>query len=584
MHFSRLRTCYNLARALGGLMVVGWVGVIGTTTALGAAATPTQTGKPAGMVTDLFSRDALVSIELEIAPAEWEKLRQQHHNLVRYLSRERLTAPPAKPYTVFKANLKVDGVPAGTVGVRKKGFLGSSDFKRPSMNLVFDQYQPSNRFAGLRRLSLNNNKQDPGQLNQFLAYKVFAQAGVPAPRCNLARVSVNGKALGVYSLVEPVDAEFVKRHFKSNAGNLYEGTIADFRPEWVAGLERKNNPDQPGTADLDALVKALEAPDGQVWEAAGRLVDLDAFLSFWAVESLIGFWDGYCNNQNNYFVYANPATRKFQFIPWGADAAFGEPDPFTRYKPPESVKAVSLLPRRLYNVAETREKYRQRLRMILDKHWNEAGLLAEVDRVSALVRGHITVPTGAFEASQERVRKFIRDRRKVLLKELDAPAGPWEFPLKKSPFMEENGKVEAKFSTAWRNEPVANPMTNGMAQVSLTIDGQKLPQLLQGVVAGPNQRNRGAGQPTIALIGINPIANKLTLVIAIVEEEFFKAGAPIGVDGYRVMGIVLEGPAAGGEPKLTGLIEGKLTLDAVGMKEGDKVEGSLAGRVVRILQ
>jgi hypothetical protein len=37
-------------------------------------------------------------------------------------------------------------------------------------------------------MTLNNNKQDPSAIHQCLGYAVFADAGVPAPRCNFAHV------------------------------------------------------------------------------------------------------------------------------------------------------------------------------------------------------------------------------------------------------------------------------------------------------------------------------------------------------------------------------------------------------------
>ncbi len=49
---------------------------------------------------------------------------------------------------------------------------------------------------------------------------------------------------------------------------------------------------------------------------------------FWAIESLIGFWDGYTQNQNNYFDYENPKNGKIYFMPWGADGCFGDSPPF----------------------------------------------------------------------------------------------------------------------------------------------------------------------------------------------------------------------------------------------------------------
>jgi hypothetical protein len=68
--------------------------------------------------------------------------------------------------------------------------------------------------TALRKLTLNNNRQDPGNLvHQCLGYGVFAAAGVPAPRCNVAAVSVNGVPLGVYTHVEPVGEPMLGLHF-----------------------------------------------------------------------------------------------------------------------------------------------------------------------------------------------------------------------------------------------------------------------------------------------------------------------------------------------------------------------------------
>src|SRR5215510_12726339 len=152
----------------------------------------------------LFDSRRLVEIKIEIASKDWDILRYQHHDLVAFLSRKRLENPAPEPYTTFKADITIDGVELKTVGVRKKGFLGSADIHRPSLNIYFDQYVAGQQFAGLAKITLNNNKQDASQLHTILAYRTFAAAGVPAPRCTLARVTVNGKTLGVYSLVEPI--------------------------------------------------------------------------------------------------------------------------------------------------------------------------------------------------------------------------------------------------------------------------------------------------------------------------------------------------------------------------------------------
>ncbi|MFT5158330.1 MAG: spore coat protein H, partial [Bacteroidia bacterium] len=46
-------------------------------------------------------------------------------------------------------------------------------------------------------------------------------------------------------------------------------------------------------------------------------------IRFLAVEALIGHWDGYAYNQNNFYIYENPATRIIEFIPYDLDNTFG---------------------------------------------------------------------------------------------------------------------------------------------------------------------------------------------------------------------------------------------------------------------
>ena len=78
-----------------------------------------------------------------------------------------------------------------SVGIRKKGFIGSLDETRPSLKIKFGEYVDQNPVKGLDRLTLNNNKQDTALVSQFLSYKVFNDAGVQASRVSFARVTVN---------------------------------------------------------------------------------------------------------------------------------------------------------------------------------------------------------------------------------------------------------------------------------------------------------------------------------------------------------------------------------------------------------
>ena len=77
--------------------------------------------------------------------------------------------------------------------MRKKGYIGSNDTKRPALKLRILWTKKAKTNLPWSEMTLNNNNQDPALVRQSLAYEVFRRAGVPAPRCSFARVTVNGR-------------------------------------------------------------------------------------------------------------------------------------------------------------------------------------------------------------------------------------------------------------------------------------------------------------------------------------------------------------------------------------------------------
>ena len=168
------------------------------------------------------------------------------------------------------------------------------------------------------------------------------------------KVTVNDEYLGVYSHVESVRGPFIRKHFGDYSGELYEGTIADFYPKAVENIEAKNKQSKKQRTQAKKLAQLLESQEKFDLKEIEKLINLDQFIKFWIMESLLGFWDGYTNNQNNYYAYSSPIDHKrFHFFPWGADGAFVEGrGPFSRFggddNAPDSVYSQSMLANRLY--------------------------------------------------------------------------------------------------------------------------------------------------------------------------------------------------------------------------------------------
>ena len=176
----------------------------------------------------LFAPDHVLDVRIDVAPADWDLIRHQNRTISDLLG-ACLMAPFVSPFTYVEATVTIDGQRLERVGLRKKGFLGSLDDDKPSLRLKLDEYVDDQQLAGLSSLTFNNSKQDPSYVRQCLTYRTFAAAGVPAPRCNFAHVRVGGADLGVFVHVENVGKPFLRRHFADDGGNLYEGTLSDFR-------------------------------------------------------------------------------------------------------------------------------------------------------------------------------------------------------------------------------------------------------------------------------------------------------------------------------------------------------------------
>lgn len=220
------------------------------------------------------------------------------------------------------------------VGVRIKGNAGSlrTLSQKAAFLLKFDEFEKGQTFDGLEKLALNNMVQDASMIHENLAYGLMRAAGVPAPRAGYATVRINGEPYGLYATIEATnDPQFLKAHFGSDEGNLYEGAYgSDLQTDLLPSFDQDSGT-YVDMADLKELVAALDAmtdPEAFVDEVS-KVIDLDEYLHFAATEIFLGHWDGYAWTKNNFFIYRRPSDGRYAWIPWGIDQTFDQNlDPF----------------------------------------------------------------------------------------------------------------------------------------------------------------------------------------------------------------------------------------------------------------
>lgn len=212
-----------------------------------------------------------------------------------------------------------------SVRIHLKGSAGSFRpiHANPGFTLNFSQLNKKQSCFGHKKLHLNNSVQDSSRLSEIVCADLYHRAGIPTPQAGHALVHLNGVFLGPYVLKESFDKAFLLRHFRDASGNLYDG---GFLQDIDQELERDSGEGPEDRADLQGLVAALRKENvADRLEDVGKRLQLDSFMTYTALQILTDDWDGYIRNRNNYRLYHDPVSDRFQFMPHGMDQMFEQP-------------------------------------------------------------------------------------------------------------------------------------------------------------------------------------------------------------------------------------------------------------------
>lgn len=257
---------------------------------------------------DAFFAGEIRRLKIEIAPDQVERLKKDERN---YAEATLTESTPAGPRIYQK------------VAIKLKGSAGSFQRldQKPGLTLNFDKLKGGDRFNGMKKIHLNNCLQDGTYLNEYICGEMARTVGVPASRCSHAFVELNGRDLGMYVVKEAFTKDFLSYFYKNTDGDLWDGGF-------VREIDESTEKDQGDPADKTAVreltAACQEADPVKRWEKLGKILDIDKFVSFAAMEDILCHWDGYSFNRNNYRFYRDPDTGKISFFLHGMDQMFGD--------------------------------------------------------------------------------------------------------------------------------------------------------------------------------------------------------------------------------------------------------------------
>jgi spore coat protein H len=455
--------------------------VAGVSNSSGEEKSPASS-KPAGE--ELFGLTRVHQFHLHLTPKEWEALQPgQGEGFSPFGGQPRQPTPEKKPqagerethrsgameFPWAHADLVANGKTFKNVGVRYKGhftYMASSQFLKRSLKIDlqhFDEKGPE--IDGIRRLTLNAGVLDPKKRREALAYAAFRGANVPASRTAFAEVtlSVPGKydhvLVGLFTLIEDVDKDFLNAHFGGDNGLLMkpEGArgadyLGDEWAQYVAAYKPAREASKDEANRIMEFTKLVER--GSEEEFRSRIssyLDTEEFLRYLGMSAMLVNLDSPFAMPQNFYMYLNPANKKITFIPWDLDLAFAA-WPFGGS--PEQQMDLSLmhphvgqhkLIDRLLAIKEVKEQYQKILREMAAGCFSKEQLLKNIDAVELATKESLAREAKAVAARGEfgdggasgiagrapDLRRFVQKRTESIQKQL---AGKGNGYIPASPF------------------------------------------------------------------------------------------------------------------------------------------------------
>lgn len=380
-----------------------------------------------------YDPEVVQTIRLEIQPEDLDRLQR---------------ALPERIYV--PGTFRWNDVALYPVGVRYKGNSSSHPDSPHKRSFLIDlaEYKKGQRFLGLRHVALDNGIQFGGLFSERLITDVLRELGVKASRCNYARVFLNGKPAGVYVNVERIDRSFLERHFGSAHGPLFKvdegGPGADLRYQgrdpalYRKAFELHAGDEAEGFRALVEFTRAIDPSAGNRGDP-GRVFDLDAFIKTTAVMLFSGAFDQYTGwGPHNYYLYRDPADRRWTYIPWDLDVGFAD-HAFGRIPVLEGWHAAWPAPvpgrplmERLVSNPVLLDRYREQARVILERWFRPEVVMPKLQRLHEQLRPalqedpypprRVTVPSDTrIEDVLASMEKFMRDRYALARAQLEAP-------------------------------------------------------------------------------------------------------------------------------------------------------------------
>ena len=357
--------------------------------------------------------------------------------------------------TKVEADVVLFGERIDSVALSMKGnaSLDASGWKK-SWKVDTDIFVEGQEYANLKQLLFHNNFADATMLREKMAYDMMRFAGLPSSHVAYVELYIDIQEdgeppiyWGIYSMVERLDRKYLSNNFgrDSRHGNLYKADawfeqgaadlayygedIEDYpKPRGEVAYGLQTNLENPDYSDIIQLCYVIDGVEYETPEdfavALEKVFNVDSYLRYLAVILTNLNLDTYPYTGNNYFIYHNPTTDLFEFLPWDMNNSWGNfagGAEFPLFGEVEDVGPLKYAPlfTKVFEVDQYRQDYMAYVDLLLRNWFNKQIVASLAEHWQDQIRPYLTKETGdkAFigEDAMYSLEQFDQDRINLIL-------------------------------------------------------------------------------------------------------------------------------------------------------------------------
>jgi hypothetical protein len=233
--------------------------------------------------------------------------------------------------TYYEADMVIiNGASYTGVGIKYKGNSSYSPTRTKNPFHLKLDYLVNQDYQGYKDIKLGNGFSDASFIREVSSYSVLRNY-MDAPRCNYAKVYINGNFHGLYTNSEDIGNRFIENHYYSSCGTFVKCNPAN------AGPGSTGSSLLYISQDSTQYYNSYEIQSDHGWEnlidfcdtlnnhttAINSILDIDRVLWMLAYNNVLVNLDSYSGAfKQNYYLYRN---HQQQWIPtvWDVNMSYG---------------------------------------------------------------------------------------------------------------------------------------------------------------------------------------------------------------------------------------------------------------------